>query len=131
MVPLLKRRPFRFLAGWIEHLDFGNFVKEKRGFTGDMMATFGDFSRDFKEWNKSVNGHITSRKRLLTKKLAKIQRIIDFTGSNRLAQVEMRIQKELENVLYHEELLWKQKARCNWLNLGDQNTKFFHIRTLR
>ncbi|KAK5843110.1 hypothetical protein PVK06_005545 [Gossypium arboreum] len=42
----------------------------------------------------------------------------------------MSIREELENVLSHEEQLWKQKSRCDWLKLGDRNTKFFHSRTI-
>lgn len=33
--------------------------------------------------------------------------------------------------LQHEEMLWKQKAKCDWLNLEDHNTKFFHTRALQ
>lgn len=29
-------------------------------------------------------------------------------------------------MIHHEELLWKQKAKCDWLHLGDCNTIFFH-----
>ncbi|KAK5792155.1 hypothetical protein PVK06_033269 [Gossypium arboreum] len=43
----------------------------------------------------------------------------------------MEVREDLDNVLYHEEILWRQKARCDWLVLGDRNTKFFHTRTLR
>ncbi|MBA0834001.1 hypothetical protein Goarm_006400, partial [Gossypium armourianum] len=41
------------------------------------------------------------------------------------------IRDELENWLNHEELLWKQKSRCDWLQLEDHNTKFFHTRTVQ
>ncbi|KAH1107417.1 hypothetical protein J1N35_011185 [Gossypium stocksii] len=43
----------------------------------------------------------------------------------------LTLRQELESVLHHEELLWKQKARCDWFKLRDRNTKFFHTRTLR
>ncbi|KAA3480259.1 LINE-1 reverse transcriptase isogeny [Gossypium australe] len=36
-----------------------------------------------------------------------------------------------ESVLIHEELLRKQKAKCDWLNLRDQNTKYFHSRKIQ
>ncbi|KAA3471229.1 Retrovirus-related Pol polyprotein LINE-1 [Gossypium australe] len=43
----------------------------------------------------------------------------DTLSSNRLAQVELKIQQELEN-----------KANCDWIHIGYHNTKFFHARTL-
>ncbi|KAH1083414.1 hypothetical protein J1N35_023175 [Gossypium stocksii] len=43
----------------------------------------------------------------------------------------MEVRRELENMLHHEELLWHQKARCDWLVLSDCNTKFFHTCTLK
>ncbi|KAL1127560.1 hypothetical protein V6Z11_A13G186900 [Gossypium hirsutum] len=92
---------------------------------------FSNLSRNFKDWNKTVYGHITCRKKFLVKELSKTQKIIDFFGSNCLAQVELKIRQELENVLHHEELLWRQKARCDWIHHEDCNTKFFHDRTLR
>lgn len=30
-------------------------------------------------------------------------------------------------VLKQEEIMWAQKARTNWLQIGDKNTKFFQI----
>lgn len=43
----------------------------------------------------------------------------------------MEVRNEMKNMLEHEDLLWKQKARCDWLQLGDCNTKFYHSRTIR
>lgn len=45
--------------------------------------------------------------------------------------MDLKFRQELKNVLHHKELLWKQKARCDWLHLRDRNTKFFHSCTLQ
>ncbi|KAH1046922.1 hypothetical protein J1N35_037706 [Gossypium stocksii] len=84
-----------------------------------------------KRWNKEVYGHITNRKNLLMRKLNNVQKAIDRNNSAFLNQIELGIREELDSVLHHEELLWRQKARCDWLAFGDRNTKFFHRRTLQ
>ncbi|KAK5832535.1 hypothetical protein PVK06_016337 [Gossypium arboreum] len=48
-----------------------------------------------------------------------------------VATKEMEVRDELENILDHEDLLWRQKARCDWMQLGDRNTNFFHSRTIK
>lgn len=46
---LPRGRPFGFLAGWVEHLDFGKLVEDKWGFSGDKAATLSTFPRDLKD----------------------------------------------------------------------------------
>lgn len=45
--------------------------------------------------------------------LSNIQREINYSYANELVHQEMEIRDELENVLNHEELLWRQKTRCD------------------
>ncbi|KAH1107463.1 hypothetical protein J1N35_011231 [Gossypium stocksii] len=52
------------------------------------------------------------------------------TRSKSPFQQEVLICNELENILHHEEMLWKHKSRCEWLNLGDHSTSYFHRRTI-
>ncbi|KAH1055846.1 hypothetical protein J1N35_033911 [Gossypium stocksii] len=52
-------------------------------------------------------------------------------GDSSLRKKESSIRDELENTLFHGEILWKQKSRCEWLKLGDHNTSYFHRRTVQ
>lgn len=37
-----------------------------------------------------------------------------------------RAQAEYKKYLHFEEIFWQQKARYDWFDSGDKNTKFFH-----
>ena len=38
------------------------------------------------------------------------------------------IRKEINELLDSEEIMWQQRAKVQWLGLGDRNTKYFHTR---
>ena len=39
-----------------------------------------------------------------------------------------RVKKEINELLYHEEVFWRQRSRSIWLSARDKNTKIFHQR---
>ncbi|KAB2065820.1 hypothetical protein ERO13_A09G109950v2, partial [Gossypium hirsutum] len=123
-------QPFRFLARWTQHQDFPNIVRNSWNYSGDMHNSLNQRTASLKVWNKNVYGHIGFRKQKQMKYLSSIQMKLEISYSYSLAQKEMNIREKLENVLSHKELLWKQKSRCDWLKLGDRNTKFFHNRAM-
>ncbi|KAA3450813.1 reverse transcriptase [Gossypium australe] len=106
-----KGRPFRFLAGWKQHNTFPTFVKEKWNFSGNMVDSLNNFTSSVRIWNRN--------------------KALDHFPSSHLAQKELDVRDELENVLDHEDLLWRQKGRCNWIQLVDRNTNFYHSRMIK
>ncbi|KAH1039540.1 hypothetical protein J1N35_041283 [Gossypium stocksii] len=103
----VPNRPFRFLAGWLHHKNFPDFVKNNWSFNGNLVSTIEEFTDKVKEWNKGVYGHISQRKSQLLHKPAKIHHALDLSRSKYLFQQEILVRNELEDVLHHEEMLWK------------------------
>jgi hypothetical protein len=49
-------------------------------------------------------------------------------GSMDLSQQIKDKENELDNLLDREEIWWKQRSRVDWLQHGDNNTKYFHMK---
>ncbi|KAA3462705.1 hypothetical protein EPI10_029167 [Gossypium australe] len=71
-----------------------------------MYSSLNQLTANLKVWNKNVNGHIGVRKQKLMKSLSSIQMKLE-------EHIQMSIREELENVLSHGVLLWKQKSSCD------------------
>lgn len=56
---------------------------------------------------------------------AVIERLFDRVDADGVKEYLMEKNK-LNDLLLHEELYWKQRAKIFWLAEGDENTKFFH-----
>ena len=62
-------------------------------------------------------------------RLEEINRSLNCDGPwSSLSQLQKELWQELENIILQDDLMWAQKARCEWFNLGDQNSKYFHRR---
>ena len=44
--------------------------------------------------------------------------------------MEVKLDKELEEISRREKLMWHKKSRAKWINEGDHNTKYYYIKTI-
>lgn len=83
-------------------------------------------------WNKRVFGniHYRKKKKRLKARINGIQRAASYGRNLFLDKLEMELQKDLEEVLEQEEVLWFQKSCASWIRNGDRNTRYYHTKTL-
>lgn len=74
--------------------------------------------------------NIFDRKFRCLARLSGLQRKLQYCRSAHLEQLEDTLIKELSQTILQEEIFWKQKSRINWLQAGEQSTRFFHTSTV-
>ena len=78
-------------------------------------------------WNKTTFGQVP--RKIQNKRKALYGMVLrDRDGS--LGREINKLRKEINDLLDSEEILWQQRAKVQWLTLGDCNTKFFHSKAL-
>lgn len=108
-------RPFHCIVGWFYHKDFQNIITSCWRNEVPVVENLDLFKDRVSYWNKKVYGNIFYHKRRLIGELKKVQKIVDYRFLQSLHKRDIKLCQELEEVLYHEELLWFQKSRFNWL----------------
>ncbi|XP_062021440.1 uncharacterized protein LOC133738015 [Rosa rugosa] len=78
-------------------------------------------------WSKEQFGNFRNQYSTLEKDIAFYQlQFMNYPNSYFLRNKVQSLTNALLEVQQNEELYWAQRAKANWLALGDKNTKFFH-----
>lgn len=51
-------------------------------------------------------------------------------NATNLLKLERRLREEMKEILFQEEMIWKQKSRMDWLQCSDSNMMFFYTSML-
>ena len=118
--------PFRFLAAWETHENWKVFVQEQWDREASFMEALAKFSNKARRWNLFVFGNIHPRKVRVLARIGGLQRAFETHSTPNLRKLEAELKQEYVKILLQEEILWKQRANCNWNINGDRNTTFYH-----
>ncbi|KAL4319697.1 hypothetical protein GQ457_18G010960 [Hibiscus cannabinus] len=121
-----RDRDFKYFSCWSLHPDFKRLVRESWDSISPITDSIKLFSEAATKWNVEVFGSIQRHKRIIMARLRGVQRCLDQRRTSNMLKLEAKLLNELETVLVQEELLWKHKARVDWINFNDRNTSFFH-----
>jgi hypothetical protein len=124
-----KRRQFRFEAAWAKDSRSKEIIKKEWRVKGPRGDSWGQVRKKLDRCKKSlqvwVRKTVKQGERLLQAKQMELS-AIQSLGNPDLVEQEKRIQEELLLLLDQEDLIWRQRAKTDWLKEGDRNTKYFH-----
>jgi hypothetical protein len=123
------RRGFKFEAAWSRDAEYQSLIQSvwnQDRLEGDsilgIMHRLSSCQRELLRWSKRKFGKVDE---LLKKKKEQLLELQNRSNSGSLEEIKT-IQTEINDILEHEDMRWKQRAKQHWYLAGDKNTQFFH-----
>jgi hypothetical protein len=83
-------------------------------------------ANELQKWSSENFGNVTKRIVELRKGIERLEWNDPVQNRDHILEVK----RELEEILYREEMMWLQRSRITWLREGDHNTKYFHRKAM-
>ncbi|CAL1410321.1 unnamed protein product [Linum trigynum] len=128
---LSTTRSFKFEAVWATDDRFSKFLADNWSQDLPLQQALEAVTPKLMQWSKDVFGSIHKRKMRLLARLQGITTRLATSFNPGLLKLQIRLEKDLDEVLAQEELIWFQRAKENWVTLGEQNTSYFHHQATR
>ena len=130
-----KRAPqsFKYKIAWERDSGLTPVVEHARACTAresalDIRNELRSLSTDLSTWDRTHFGNMRQEIQCLNREL---QEMCKIPNRSRPLHAELKLIERLTELYHWEEILWRQRARSEWLTHGDKNTYFFHLRGRR
>ena len=126
-----KQKLHRFEEKWVAHPECEEVVRDSWIHTqplgSPMYCLFKKIKRyraQLVAWGKSTFNNTKAR---LTEKQRELEELVKQGYAPNLECIKL-LRREVNELIHHEEVFWRQWPRSLWLSAGDKNTRFFHQR---
>jgi hypothetical protein len=121
-----KRCIPRFEQLWLQNNESMHIVKSAwKHSSGDITSKLKATLDQLHSWGKESFGDIPRRINQLQHDLKQLKHIVpDECSIKKIKDVE----RNLDDLTKEDELWWAHRAKANWLQTGDKNSKIFHIK---
>jgi hypothetical protein len=111
---------------WTRNEQHINKVKEAWTSTqGQLVTKLKGTLEHLHNWGHNLFGTLPRKIKQAQEELMALNQI---HGTSDLSQQIKDKEQELDTLLDGEEMWWKQRSRADWLQHGDKNTKYFHMK---
>lgn len=128
-----RPRPFRFEAMWTQDATAAVVIENawSKGHPhpnmAHLMTKLKITKLALKDWNWKVFCHLQTCIQSVWEYIDNLQ---SQPQTSTTIEMKHKSQKELDELLLKERILWMEKVKSRWLEEGDANTRFFHLSTV-
>ncbi|KAF7151544.1 hypothetical protein RHSIM_Rhsim02G0152800 [Rhododendron simsii] len=137
-VPLNKvGKPFRFESYWLSGEECSSVVLEAWSMRQEgpvMLAVCKKLracKEKLKEWSRKKFGDLRLKIAVTKDRMLDVQKQLEMGFNQQLVSEEKSLARDLEDLWQKDAMYWHQRSRIKWLQMGDKNSRFFHLSTIQ
>jgi ribonuclease HI len=124
-----KCRRFRYEASWGKNRESHQLIKQVWRAIRPSINPWDNFHRKLLGCKRSLKNWVRENSDSVEDKIKRKEQelqVIQSHDNGVQMEEERQIEEELDSLLEQEDLKWQQRAKVNWLQHGDRNSKYFH-----